>query len=950
MVSSQFGRYRILSRIGRGGMGEVYLAEDPTLGRKVALKFILPGLDGDTQARRRLLHEARAAAQLDHPFVCKVYEVGEQDGTAYLATEYVEGETLKQRLAAPGRLAQADVIRIAREVAEALHFGHARGVVHRDLKPANVMIAGDGHAKVMDFGVAKRLAAPLGPSDATAAASIATVPGEITGTIPYMSPEQIRAEPVDARSDIFAFGVLLYELLTGRHPFARPSVLEMAHAIVNEPPPPLAGSGRAIDPLLEHVVTRCLEKDRERRYQALSDVRIELDSLGGPTTGAGRPGRRWMPAAIITALVAAGAAMQWLGPLPFLAPEPALAFKERDWLAIADVNNLTGDAVFNRSLRLALEVAIAQSQYVNVYPRERVAATFRRMQRKPNESLDETAALEVARREQIRGVLACDIAQLGDTYSITARLLDPATGTAVLTESARAAGKDKVLDALDGLAKRVRSGLGESLGRLAEQGMPLAKATTSSLEALQLYTRAVFAQSEADIRGSNEMLAQALALDPDFALAHAELGRRLYLVSRREEREEGERHFAKALTLTDRLTLRERLWIQAIAADSRGNRERAVDGYTAYVAQYPDDARALFRLAWTQMAALNRLDDAAANFTRVIALDPSDSSAYVNLATTYSAMGKFDAALVEYDKAFARDASLLFGPFVNSEYGFTLVKAGRASEARPVFERMKTEAREAVRSRGFRSMAFLDMSTGRYGAALGEIRKAILMNRSHGERLSEYRDRLILASALQALGRTREAWAEWGEARTAIASMTLAPEWLWRPARMLARNGRPAEAKQLLQLMLKTTRNAVTDSTTNRSLSHDAAFVKLVEAEIDAAEGREAAAVEALEQVNAQLQMPDTLESLAVALASARRVDDAIPRFEQLVSGLPLGNEAQEDWFAAHARLGALYEQVGRTADARRIYASLADRWKEGDADLLLLRHVRARLARLPNP
>ena len=375
MIAKEFAHYRVHARIGQGGMGEVYAAQDLALDRKVALKFLLPALAGEprdsagpeVEGRSRLLREARAAAQLDHPFICKVYEVGEHEGRAFLAMEYVEGVTLNAHLAS-GRLTIDEAVRIGTEIAEALHFAHTGGVVHRDVKPANVMLAANGHVKVMDFGVAKRVSAPFSPDAVTAGAPTATLPGEPTGTLAYMSPEQLRGAPIDARSDVFAFGVLLHELLTGAHPFKRVSSLETAHAILNEAAPPLEQSVPGAPPLLAHIVSRCLEKDRTRRYQSLGDVRLELDAVQKPpATGVGDTRsrlKRWISAAAALTVVLAAVAIYGMRPWSFFAPEPALAFKERDWIIVSDFNNLTNDPVFDKSLRLALEVAIAQSQYV----------------------------------------------------------------------------------------------------------------------------------------------------------------------------------------------------------------------------------------------------------------------------------------------------------------------------------------------------------------------------------------------------------------------------------------------------------------------------------------------------------------------------------------------------------------------------------------------------------
>jgi eukaryotic-like serine/threonine-protein kinase len=947
MVPSQFSRYRVLSRLGQGGMGEVFLAEDLSLNRKVALKFLLAHT-GDLTADARLVREARAAAHLDHPFICKVYEVGEQDGRPFFAMEYVDGVTIKDRLAG-GRIARKDTLRVLAEVADALQFAHARGIIHRDLKPANVMLGADGHVKVMDFGIAKRLQAAI-PADAlTAALSTATLPGEVTGTLAYMSPEQIRGEPVDQRSDVFAFGVLMHEMFTGTHPFLRSSPLETATAILNQPAPSVEAAIPDSPPMLTHIVARCLEKDRARRYQSLSDVRIELDALDAPATIA-RPARRsarWIASALLAAAATVGL-LYSLWPLPFLAPEPVLAFRERDWVVIADFNNLTGDPVFDGSLRRALEVAIGQSQYVNVYPQDRVASTLRRMQRDPAGRLDKALAAEVALRDNIRGVLVCDIALLGDLYSITLEVLDPRNHESVLTDSATANSKSDVLGALDQLATRARTSLGESLATSSTQTRPLPSVTTSSLDALKLYAESMKLVESRQESASLQLLRQAVALDPQFALAHAALGRHYYLQSSSDTRQLGEKHYQTALNLTDRLTLRERLFVQASVEDSRGNRRQAADAFTAYLVQYPDDVSVRFRLAWTEMAGLQRFKEAVEGFKRVIALSPSEASAYVNLATAYTGLRDSDAAIASYQKAFDISPDLMLGVFVNHEYGFTLVRAGRPGDAAAVFDRMKKDAPPEHRARGFRSAALLEMYLGRYSTAVAELRQAIALNQTHQAALSEYRDRIILYLALEAAGRAREAAVEWAAVERLIRSQSLSPEWLWRPVKLVARRGRPGDAERLLGLMHKTASNTTAVSAANRNTERDRAFIDLAEGEVALARGRRDQAVDRLQRASLSFADVETLESMAVALVTAGRVAEAIARYEELLQKSPFGLEAQEVWFQSHLALGRLYEHEKRYDAAMKLYTSLAQRWKDGDADLPLLKAVRDRLAKLP--
>ncbi len=951
MVPNQVSHYRIVARLGQGGMGEVYLAEDLSLDRKVALKFLLAGLFDDG-AERRLLHEAKAAAHLDHPFICKVYEVGEHEGRPFLATEYVDGMTLKERLAT-GQLPRDEALRIAAEVAEALHFAHTRGIVHRDVKPANVMIGADGHVKVMDFGIAKRLAAPISADAKTVAVPTASVPGELTGTLAYMSPEQLRGGAVDQRSDTFAFGVLLHELLTGRHPFLRASIFETANAILNEPAPQLDRTAQGTSPLLAHVVARCLEKDRDRRYQSLSDVRIELENRDAsgpaPPPANARRRARWIVASTLAGLIALAGLVNWVRPLPFFASEPALAFKERDWILVADFNNMTGDAVFDRSLRVALEVAIAQAQYVIVYPPHRVAATLQRMRRAPLTRLDETLAAEVAERENVRGLLACDIAQLGNTYSLTARFILPQTRVAVLTESVTATNKDNILGALDELAKRVRRKLGESVTALSAQSKPLPKVTTSSLDALKLYSDALIGQKQSGAADpTDQLLREALERDPHFALAHAELGRRYYLEASRQAREEGEKHFQQALAATDRLTLRERLWIQAVAEDSRGNRQRAVQAFETYLGQYPDDVRALFRLSWTRMATLGEWDKAIEGFKRVVTLEPNGSSGWVNLASAYAGKRDFEHAVPSYQKAFALNPSLILGVFINHEYGFTLVETGKTAEAEVVFDRMTKEADPpSLRARGFRSLALLEMYRGRYTAAVERLRHAIAINQTYNQGVSEFRDRVHLVTALDALGRFREMGAEWAHLDRRIATLSLSPDWLARPIKMKARRGDIAGAKRLMQSLLKTTGRATADASVARNTDLDLAWASLAQAELDLAEGRAQRAIELLERGHIILKSPHSMESLANAYAAGGRLAEAVARYEEIVWTPRLGDETQEIWQRSHVALARLYERLRRPDAAKGLYSTLAERWKQGDSELVLLKTSRDQLARL---
>ena len=945
MIGRHISRYRVVSRIGQGGMAEVYLAEDSSLGRKVALKVLPSTHAGDDSARQRLFQEAQSAASLDHPFICKIYEVGRADEQPFIAMEYVQGATLKDRLS-PGAMPVDEAVRIATEIAEAVDFGHRRHIVHRDLKPANIMLTPDGHVKVMDFGVAKRMAAAA--TDLSTIAEM-TATGEIVGTPAYMSPEQLRGGSIDARSDVFAFGLVLYEMLTGAHPYRRSTVIDTASAILNEPQPELTERMPAAPPLLAHVVERCLAKDPAKRYQSLADVRTELEAVtrgAASSTSTVRKGpaheRRWVAAAAIAILLAGGGFLlwRWSDSLPF--SQNALAFQSRDWIVLADFENLTQEPVFDRSLKLAMEVGLAQSQFVNVFPPARVNDALQRMQKKVDR-LDATLASEIAEREGIRGVLACSIAKVGNQYMLTAQLIDPASKSVGLTDSERADGQEQVLGALDKLATRLRRRLGESLGAMSATSVPMPQATTPSLEALRLYTDSFRTKGE-----GTDLLLQAIKLDDGFALAHAELGLRYYLTGSRAQRVAGEEHFVKALSLADRLTPRERLWITATAEDSRGNRERAAEAYRNYVDRYPDDARAWFRLGWTQMAGLGQYKPAEESFRHVIAINPHDSSAYVNLASTLSGQEQFDASRQAYQKSFELMPAMLTETFVNHEYGFTLVRTGDLDGAADAFRKMKavTEPRDR-KPRGMRSLALLEMYRGRYGSAIGELREAVLLHRTYGYGISEFRDRLFLGRALAAKGMSAAARAEVDAARALSTKLTLGPEWLASLGRLDARWGRLREARQMLVLAEKAAGNTLTDSTINRNLQQDPLEVMGLKGEIALAERRFAEAVTLLEAVAASRRGNDVIYSLGTALQGAGRFDQAAEAYQRLLNRKPFGLEAQEDWLAAHVGAGDVLERLNRPDAARQTYEKLLALWKDGDQDLTLRARALAGLARI---
>ena len=951
LIGQTVSHYRILQKLGAGGMGEVYLAHDSALDRTVALKFLLPETQADKTARKRLLAEARSAAALDHPFICKVYEAADADDQPFIAMEYVEGASLTDKLL-QGSLPLKEALRLAAEIAEALQCAHSRGIVHRDLKPSNILLTRDGHVKVMDFGLAKHVTTGSIGTEQTVT-TVLTQPGTASGTLTFMAPEQLRGEAADVRSDIFAFGLVLYEMIAGVHPFLRDSPLKTACAILDDAPPPVTSHGKEVPELLRHTIKRMLAKDRQQRYQSVHEVRVNLGELlqeQPPPTPAWATILRvfrpvWLAALLLVVVFGLAGATYWVFEHYFRSPKAALAFEKRDWIVIADFENLTRDPVFDRSLQTALAVGIQQSQYVNVLPPNRVQEALRRMRKESGAKLDEATASELATREGAKAVLACSIAEVGGAYALSARLVEPRTRATVLTETTMAQGKGQVLPALDSLAKSVRQKLGESLSGVKEQGLPLPEATTSSLEALTTFTEGI------KLAGTNpqagvDLVEQAVSIDPDFAMAHAFLGVHYYATN---DTTRGEEHFVKAMKLLDRLTLREKLWIRAEVEDFRGNREQAVQYYEAYLAQYPDDYRARFRVGWVYMATLHQYDNAISAFEKVLQANPSDDAAYINLATCYRGMGQTQKALEYYEKAFQIRPAAITEVYVNQEYGSLLLAMGNSAKAADTFQKMISQESEGKKALGYRYLAMLDLYQGKISDGIANLKQAILLHRATHVLESEYRDHVLLASAYRLKGLDRDSLSELETARGILDNGHFGPVWIVFVAKPYARLGRTAAATKLLNNMISQAQDPTAISGINRNSATDQAVISIVKGELALAAGKSSEAIEAFQLADKLEPHTSAAESLAFAYRTLGKPQDAARVYQDALNHdkFALLTEGQESWITSHYELGKLYQEQGDTAKAKEYYEQFLNTWKDADPDLPMLNRAKAEYAKL---